>query len=256
MALHQLAGRQLVRVQLGDAAVALRVIVQRVDHDLARQRLCRDLLVGAQRDGHHHQVPSLGGLGGSGRTGAGAEFGDEIGEGLGAAGVAQDDVQACGDSKAGQGAADVATADEAGAPASTCSSTRGAASTSTSRPASTTVGTAANQWRNTACACQLFTFQSAGGGAWTIKNVNSNLDLAIRDSSSAAGAAVVQNTASSADSQRWTLTDGGNGYYGLRNVNSALVAGVAQSSTADGAAVVQWGDAEPDDQLWKIVRIN
>ncbi|MFI0090840.1 RICIN domain-containing protein [Streptomyces bobili] len=121
---------------------------------------------------------------------------------------------------------------------------------------STTVGTAANQWRNTACACQLFTFQSAGGGAWTIKNVNSNLDLAIRDSSSAAGAAVVQNSASSADSQKWTLTDGGNGYYGLRNVNSALVAGVAQSSTADGAAVVQWGDAELDDQLWKIVRIN
>lgn len=87
MALHQLAARQLVRVQLGDAAVALRVVVQRIDHDLARQRPCRDLLVGAQRDGHH-QVPGLGGLGGSGSPGAGAEFGDEIREGLGAAGVA------------------------------------------------------------------------------------------------------------------------------------------------------------------------
>src|SRR3954467_13673005 len=45
--------------------------------------------------------------------GARGEFGDETGEGLGAAGVAQDDVQAGGDSKAGQDAADGATADEA-----------------------------------------------------------------------------------------------------------------------------------------------
>ncbi|NUP17397.1 MAG: ricin-type beta-trefoil lectin domain protein [Streptomyces sp.] len=122
--------------------------------------------------------------------------------------------------------------------------------------ASTAVGTAANQWRNSACACQLFTFQSAGNGAWTIKNANSNLNLDIRDSSSTAGAAIVQNTASSADSQRWTLTDAGGGYYKLRNVNSTLFAGVAQSSTTDGAALVQWNSLNVDDQLWKIVRIN
>ncbi|NUS28623.1 MAG: ricin-type beta-trefoil lectin domain protein [Streptomyces sp.] len=122
--------------------------------------------------------------------------------------------------------------------------------------ASTATNTAADQWRNSACFCQLFTFQSAGGGAWTIKNVNSNLNLDIRDSSGTAGAAVVQNTASSADSQKWTLTDAGDGYYRLRNVNSALVAGIAQSSTADGAAVIQWNSLDVDDQLWKIVRIN
>jgi hypothetical protein len=122
--------------------------------------------------------------------------------------------------------------------------------------ASTATGTAADQWRNSACGCQLFTFQSAGNGAWTIKSVNSNLNLDIRNASSTAGEAIVQNTASSADSQKWTLTDAGNGYYRLRNVNSTLVAGVAQSSTADGAAVVQWNSLNVDDQLWKIVRIN
>lgn len=122
--------------------------------------------------------------------------------------------------------------------------------------ASTTAGTAANQWRNSACRCQLFTFQSAGNGAWNIRNVNSNLNLDIRDSAGTAGAAVVQNTASGADSQKWTLVDAGEGYYRLRNVNSTLVAGVAQSSTADGAAVVQWNSVDVDDQLWKIVRIN
>ncbi|MFE7278326.1 RICIN domain-containing protein [Streptomyces sp. NPDC057623] len=122
--------------------------------------------------------------------------------------------------------------------------------------ASTTAGTAANQWRNSACGCQLFTFQSAGNGAWAIKNVNSNLNLDVRDSSSTAGAAILQNTASSADSQKWTLTDAGDGYFRLRNVNSTLVAGIAQSSTADGAPVIQWGSLNVDDQLWKIVRIN
>ncbi|MCL8011229.1 RICIN domain-containing protein [Streptomyces sp. AS02] len=122
--------------------------------------------------------------------------------------------------------------------------------------ASTTTNTAANQWRNSACRCQLFTFESAGGGAWNIRNVHSNLNLDIRDSSGTAGAAVVQNTASSADSQKWTLVDEGEGYYRLRNVNSTLVAGIAQSSTADGAAVIQWNSLDVDDQLWKIVRIN
>ncbi|WP_307037671.1 RICIN domain-containing protein [Streptomyces canus] len=57
--------------------------------------------------------------------------------------------------------------------------------------ASTATGTAAQQYQNSACLCQLFAFQSAGGGAWT-------------------------------PSQKWTLADPGNGYYKLRNVNSSL----------------------------------
>ncbi|MET7655765.1 RICIN domain-containing protein [Streptomyces sp. NPDC005486] len=121
---------------------------------------------------------------------------------------------------------------------------------------STATGTAVGQWQNSACLCQLFTFQSAGGGAWTIKNANSNLNLDIRSGSTTAGAAVVQNTPSAAGSQKWTLTDAGNGYYELKNVNSGLNAGVAQSSTTNGAAVVQWNDVNVDDQQWKIVRIN
>ncbi|MER5436790.1 RICIN domain-containing protein [Streptomyces sp. NPDC002588] len=122
--------------------------------------------------------------------------------------------------------------------------------------ASTATGTAVGQWQNSACFCQLFSFQSAGNGAWTIKNVNSNLNLDIRSSSTTAGAALVQNTPAAVDSQKWTLTDAGSGFYRLQNVNSTLFAGVAQSSTADGAAVVQWNSLTVDDQLWKIVRIN
>ncbi|WP_327732000.1 RICIN domain-containing protein [Streptomyces sp. NBC_00487] len=121
---------------------------------------------------------------------------------------------------------------------------------------STATNTAANQWQNSACVCQLFTFQSAGGGAWAIKNVNSGLNLDIRDSSTTAGAVVVQNTPSAADSQKWTLVEAGDGYYELKNVRSGFHAGVAQSSTSNGAPVVQWNDVSNDDQLWKIVRIN
>ncbi|MFF5985443.1 RICIN domain-containing protein [Streptomyces olindensis] len=122
--------------------------------------------------------------------------------------------------------------------------------------ASTATGTAAVQWQNSACDCQLFTFQSAGGGAWTVKNVHSGLFVDINASSTSAGAALVQNAASAAASQRWTVTDAGGGYVKLVNANSGLVAGVAQSSTANGAAVIQWNNVSVDDQLWRIVRIN
>ena len=122
--------------------------------------------------------------------------------------------------------------------------------------ASTTAGTAADQWQNSACDCQFWTFQSQSGGAWSLQNVHSGLKLDVANSSTSAGAAVVQNTASSGTFQKWTLTDAGGGYYKLVNQGSGLTAGVAQSSTANGAAVIQWNDVSVDDQLWKIVRVN
>lgn len=106
------------------------------------------------------------------------------------------------------------------------------------------------------CACQLFTFQSAGSGAWTVRNARSGLNLDVRGSCVTAGAAVIQNTSSTAASQRWTPTDAGGGYFKLVNAGSGLAVGIAQSSTANGAAVIQWNDVTVDDQLWKIVRIN
>ncbi|MET7738297.1 RICIN domain-containing protein [Streptomyces sp. NPDC005402] len=121
---------------------------------------------------------------------------------------------------------------------------------------STTVGKAADQWQNSACDCQLWTFQSQSGGAWTVQNAHSNLRLDVSNSSASAGAAIVQNTSSGSSSQKWTLTSAGGGYYKLVNAGSGLVAAVAQSSTANGAAIIQWGDAGIDDQLWKIVRVN
>jgi hypothetical protein len=68
------------RVQLGDAAVAVRVVVHGVDHDLARESRRGQPVVGLQRHGRHHQVTGAGGLLGGGRPRVPAEFGDEAGE--------------------------------------------------------------------------------------------------------------------------------------------------------------------------------
>ncbi|MBC9730068.1 RICIN domain-containing protein [Streptomyces sp. TRM68367] len=122
--------------------------------------------------------------------------------------------------------------------------------------ASTAVGTQADQWQNTACDCQLWTFQSAGGGAWALKNVHSGLFLDVSNSSTSAGAAVVQNSSSTAGSQKWTLTDAGGGYVKLVNSGSGLVADVSGASTANGGQVIQWSDTGGNNQLWQIVRVN
>ncbi|MDO0934905.1 RICIN domain-containing protein [Streptomyces sp. DG2A-72] len=121
--------------------------------------------------------------------------------------------------------------------------------------ASTTVGKQAGQWVNTANNCQLWTFQSQSGGAWTVKNVNSGLFLD-NNGSTSAGAAVVQNSSSGANSQKWTLTDAGGGYFKLVNSASGLVADVASASTANGALIVQSADNGADDELWQVVRVN
>ncbi|MET8081312.1 RICIN domain-containing protein [Streptomyces sp. NPDC005303] len=121
--------------------------------------------------------------------------------------------------------------------------------------ASTAAGKQAGQWVNTANNCQLWTFQSQSGGAWTVKNVNSGLFLD-NNGSASAGAAVVQNASSTASSQKWTLTDAGGGYYKLVNSGSGLVADVASASTANGALIVQSADNGADDELWQVVRVN
>ena len=87
--------------------------------------------------------------------------------------------------------------------------------------ASTAAGTQADQWPDSVCGCQLWTFHAAAGGAWTLQNVNSGLDLDIAN-----------------------------------DANSGLVAGVGGSSATPGAGVIQWTNVDVNDQLWQIVRIN
>ena len=68
---EQLAARGRVVVQHGDVAVAGRVVVARVEHGLADQRLDGHGGVGAQRHAHHDEVADGGRLGGRRRAGLG-----------------------------------------------------------------------------------------------------------------------------------------------------------------------------------------
>src|SRR5581483_12200628 len=99
-------------VELRDVPVTLRVVVVGVDHDLAGQRLGRHGAVGLERDAHHHDVPGLRGFGRGCRAGSWPEFGGEVAESLRPPGVAEYDVVTGVDGQAGDGASDVAAADE------------------------------------------------------------------------------------------------------------------------------------------------
>src|SRR6266404_1196203 len=74
-------GRRLV-VELLDVAVSLWVVVVRVDHDLARQGLDRDLPVVLERDGDHNDVPSFCGVDSRRRARIRSEFGNERRQGF------------------------------------------------------------------------------------------------------------------------------------------------------------------------------
>ncbi|MGW5608689.1 RICIN domain-containing protein [Streptomyces sp. NPDC003753] len=121
--------------------------------------------------------------------------------------------------------------------------------------ASTTAGTALDQWQNTACDCQLWTF-TASGGAWTLRNVHSGLYLDVQNGSTSTGTSLVQSASSGARSQKWTLTAAGGGFYKLVNAGSGLLADVSGASTVNGASVIQWSDNGGNNQLWQLVRVN
>ena len=112
MGLEQLGGRRGLVVELGDPAVALRVVVHGVDDDLAAQRVGRDGLVGAQRDRHDDDITCLCGLPRGGGASVWPELGDEVGQRLRPAAVTQHHVVPGSHRQPSHGAADVPAADE------------------------------------------------------------------------------------------------------------------------------------------------
>lgn len=107
MRLHQLGDRRLLLVERRDASVPLRVVVAGVDDDLAGEEAGRQVLDLPERDRDGDEV---------GRSGIRCgpccrpftEFEDELGEGLGSAGVRDDHVVAVRDGGACELGADVA----------------------------------------------------------------------------------------------------------------------------------------------------
>ena len=94
-------------VELGDLAVTLWVVVHGVDDDLAVQRVRWDGLVGAQWNRHDDDITCLCGLPRGGGASVWPELGDEVGQCLRPAAVAQHHVVPGSDRQPSNGAADV-----------------------------------------------------------------------------------------------------------------------------------------------------
>ena len=84
---QQLRRRQGLRVELGDLAVPLRVVVVRVDHRFAGQRLDRNVGHRPERHGDHDQVARAARLFRGRRPRLRSELADEVGQALRSAGV-------------------------------------------------------------------------------------------------------------------------------------------------------------------------
>ncbi len=112
MALEQLAAGDLPRIQVGDVPVPRGIVVAGVEHGLVHHRPDRDVAKGGQRSGHHHQVAVFGRFAHVAGPGHGAELGDQILEGVRAAGVAQDHRVPGGHAEPGHRAADLPAADK------------------------------------------------------------------------------------------------------------------------------------------------
>ena len=110
--LQQLGGRRRLVVELGDVAVTLRVVVVGVDDDLARERLDRHRPVVLQRNRDDDDVAGLRGVDGACRARLRPELGDERGERLRPARIADHDVVAVCHRQSRDLAADVPGADE------------------------------------------------------------------------------------------------------------------------------------------------
>lgn len=112
MLLEEARRRRLAAVELRDVAVALPVVVVRVEHDLAGERLGGDVAVRGERNGDDHDLAGGGDLGCRGGASGRAELVDEAREGLGTAGVRDHDLVA----ESGEGprelGADVSCADD------------------------------------------------------------------------------------------------------------------------------------------------
>ena len=74
MRLQQLRGRCRLVVELGDVAIALRIVIVRVDHDLAGERLDGNRLVVLERHGDDNDVAGGGGIDNRPRSRARAEL--------------------------------------------------------------------------------------------------------------------------------------------------------------------------------------
>jgi hypothetical protein len=91
-----------------------------------------------------------------------------------------------------------------------------------------------------------------GGGWFKLRNLRTDMLLAIDRSSTADSAPAKQATDNGSADRLWQLIDDGSGKFKIKNKNSGLLVGVDKMSQEDGANVVQFHDNGTSDHLWEM----
>lgn len=115
-----------------------------------------------------------------------------------------------------------------------------------------TDGALAQQWGDTANACQIWNFHPVTGST-QLFNDNSGKLLEIPGAQTGNNVQAGQWGPTGNATQNWNLTTSG-GYWTLTNANSGKVLEIAGSSTADGAAAQQNPSTGAANQQWQFVR--
>jgi pectinesterase len=121
--------------------------------------------------------------------------------------------------------------------------------------ASTTNGTAIQQWNYVGATNQQFTINDVGNGYYDIVNVNSGKCLDVTNSSTANGAIVQQWGYAGGTNQQWQIISTSGGNFEILNRNSGKCLDVTGQSTSNGAAIQQYTFANGANQLWQLTKL-
>ncbi|HEX6681456.1 MAG TPA: alpha-galactosidase [Candidatus Limnocylindrales bacterium] len=119
--------------------------------------------------------------------------------------------------------------------------------------ASTADGANVVQWAANGQANQRWRLTDAGGGYFTVTNVNSGkcLDVFGGTAATGDGVRIAQWACHGGTNQQWRLQDAGGGFVNLIARHSGKCLDVTGGSTADGAQLVQWACNGGTDQQWQ-----
>ncbi len=98
---------------------------------------------------------------------------------------------------------------------------------------------------------QQFRMESAGGGYYRIRNVNSNRCMDVAGASTSDGAAHPAIFLLDRDNQQWSFTDVASGAVRLTARHSGTSLDVYGRGTADGTAVIQWASNGGTNQQFR-----
>ena len=122
--------------------------------------------------------------------------------------------------------------------------------------AGTTSGSSVQQWTSNGGTDQQWTVTHLGGGQYSVKSVQSGLNLDIASGSLDHGAKFQLWSSNSGDNQKFAFIPVGSGYHRITPVHSNKPADVEGVSTADGALIQQWRYLGATNQQWRLEPIS